>query len=60
MAGSWDYCRAVTRNGRRWIVDAHKDDGKRYIVESDEPLSAFLELGGDPAGAAKAKRSKSS
>jgi hypothetical protein len=26
------------------VVDAHKDDGKRYIVYSDELLSAFLEL----------------
>jgi hypothetical protein len=25
-------------------VDAHKNDGKRYIVHSDELLSAFLEL----------------
>jgi hypothetical protein len=33
--------------GCRWIVDAHKDDGKRYIVESDELLSAFLEVGKD-------------
>jgi hypothetical protein len=41
---SWGYCRAVTRDGWRWIVDAHKGDGKRYIVESDELLSAFLEL----------------
>jgi len=41
---SWGYCRAVTPHGWRWIVDAHKDDGKRYIVQSDELLSAFLEL----------------
>jgi hypothetical protein len=27
----------------RWIVDAHRD-GRRYIVHSDELLSAFLEL----------------
>jgi hypothetical protein len=26
------------------VVDAHKNDGKRYIVHSDELLSAFLEL----------------
>jgi len=26
-----------------WIVDAHKGEGKRYIVQSDELLSAFLE-----------------
>jgi len=29
---------------RRWVVDAHKNDGKRYIVQSDGLLSAFLEL----------------
>ena len=42
---SRDYCSAVTRNGWRWIVDAHKNDGKRYIVHSDELLSGFLALG---------------
>ena len=41
---SWGYCSAVTRDGWRWIVDAHKGDGKRYVVQSDEVLSAFLEL----------------
>jgi hypothetical protein len=41
---SWGYCSAVTRNGWRWVVDAHKGDGHRYIVESDDLLSAFLEL----------------
>jgi hypothetical protein len=39
---SWGYCSAVTHHGWRWIVDAHRDDGRRYIVESDELLSAFL------------------
>ena len=38
------YCSAVTRSGWRWILDAHKNDGKRYIVQSDELLSSFLEL----------------
>jgi hypothetical protein len=57
---SWGYCSAVTRDGWRWVVDAHKNDGKRNIVESDELLSAFLELEPTPAGAAEAKRSKSS
>ena len=42
---SWGYCSAVTRDGCRWIVDAHKNDGKRYIVQADELLTAFLELG---------------
>jgi len=36
---------AVDSNGRTiWIADAHRDDGKRYIVRADEKLSAFLEL----------------
>jgi hypothetical protein len=41
---SWGYCSAVTRDGWRWIVDAHRGDGRRYIVQSDELLTAFLEL----------------
>ena len=36
---------AVDSEGRTiWIVDAHRDDGKRFVVQSDEMLSAFLEL----------------
>ena len=32
-------------NGRTiWIVDAHRDDGKRFVVRADEKLTAFLEL----------------
>ena len=27
-----------------WIVDGHRDDGKRYVVRSEELLTAFLEL----------------
>jgi hypothetical protein len=27
-----------------WIVDAHRDDGKRYVVRADEKLTGFLEL----------------
>jgi hypothetical protein len=27
-----------------WIVDAHRDDGTRFIVHADEKLSAFVEL----------------
>jgi len=41
---TWGYCSAVTRHGWRWIVDATRGDGRRYIVESDELLNAFLEL----------------
>ena len=40
---SWGYCSAVTRDGWRWIVDAHRE-GHRYIVHSDELLSTFLAL----------------
>ena len=36
---------AVNREGRTiWIADAHRGDGKRYVVRSDEILTAFLEL----------------
>jgi hypothetical protein len=27
-----------------WIVDAHRDNGKRFVVRADEKLTAFLEL----------------
>jgi hypothetical protein len=27
-----------------WIVDAHRDDGKRFVVRADEMLTAFVEL----------------
>jgi hypothetical protein len=27
-----------------WIVDAHHDYGKRFVVRADEILTAFLEL----------------
>jgi hypothetical protein len=27
-----------------WIVDAHRGDGKRYVVHADEKLTAFLKL----------------
>lgn len=36
---------AVDACGRTiWIVDAHRDGGKRFIVRADEKLTAFLEL----------------
>ena len=41
---AWGYCSAFTQDGWRWILDAHQKDGRRYIVHSDELLSAFLEL----------------
>jgi hypothetical protein len=27
-----------------WIADAHRDDGKRFVVRADDKLSAFVEL----------------
>jgi hypothetical protein len=41
---SWDYFSANTRDHWRWIVYAHCDDGRRFIVHSDKLLSAFLDL----------------
>ena len=36
---------AVDSQGRTiWIVDAHRDDGRRFVVRADEKLTAFLEL----------------
>jgi hypothetical protein len=27
-----------------WIADAHRGDGKRFVVRADEKLTALLEL----------------
>jgi hypothetical protein len=27
-----------------FVADAHRDDGKRYVVHADEKLTAFVEL----------------
>jgi len=36
---------AVDSEGRTiWIADAHRGDGKRFVVRTDEILTAFLEL----------------
>jgi hypothetical protein len=36
---------ALDLEGRTiWIVDAHRGDGRRFIVRSDEILNAFVEL----------------
>jgi hypothetical protein len=42
---SYGYVSAGDSQGRTiWIVDAHRDDGKRSVVRADEILMAFLEL----------------
>ncbi|HEU5236322.1 MAG TPA: hypothetical protein VFU37_04225 [Pyrinomonadaceae bacterium] len=36
---------AIDSNGRTiWIVDAHRDDGNRFVVHADEKLTAFMDL----------------
>ena len=36
---------SVDSQGRTiWIVDAHRGDGKRFVVRADEILTAFREL----------------
>ena len=36
---------AIDSQGRTiWFVDAHRGDGKRFIVRADEKLTAFIEL----------------
>jgi len=27
-----------------WIADAHRGDGKRFVVRADEKLTTFVEL----------------
>ena len=35
----------IDSNGRTiWIADAHRGDGKRFVVHADELLTAFVEL----------------
>jgi hypothetical protein len=42
---SWGCVSAIDSNGRTiWIVNAHRDDGRRFVVHSDEILTAFVEL----------------
>jgi hypothetical protein len=41
----WGCVSAIDSNGRTiWIADAHRDDGKRFVVHADEKLTAFVEL----------------
>jgi precorrin-6B methylase 1 len=42
---SWGYTTVVDCTGRTlFSIDAHRDDGRRYVVRSDQLLTAFLEL----------------
>jgi hypothetical protein len=42
---SWGCVATVDSNGRTiFVADAHRDDGKRFVVHADEKLTVFLEL----------------
>jgi hypothetical protein len=42
---SWGCVSAIDSNRRTiWIADAHRDDGKRFVVHAEEKLTAFIEL----------------
>ena len=42
---SWGCVSAVDSEGRTiWIADAHRDDGKRFVVRADEMVTALVEL----------------
>jgi hypothetical protein len=42
---SWGCVAAIDSNGRTfWIADAHRDDGKRFVVRANDDLTAFVEL----------------
>ena len=36
--------RLIPTDERSGFADAHRDDGRRYVVHADEKLAAFLEL----------------
>jgi len=47
MKAGWSlgWVSAMDLEGRTiWIADAHRGDGKRFIVHADEMLTAFLDL----------------
>jgi len=42
---SWGCVSAIDREGRTiWIIDAHHDFGKRFVLRVDEKLTAFVKL----------------
>jgi precorrin-6B methylase 1 len=42
---SWGRVATINSHGQTiFFADAHRDDGKRFIVRADEKLSAFVEL----------------
>ena len=42
---AWGCVATVDSSGRTiFVADAHRDDGKRFVVHADEKLTAFVEL----------------
>jgi hypothetical protein len=42
---SWGCVSAIDSTGRTiWIADAHRGDGKRFVVQAGEKSTAFMEL----------------
>jgi hypothetical protein len=42
---SWGCVATVDREGRTiFVADAHRGDGKRFVVRAEEQLTAFVEL----------------
>ena len=53
---SWGCVSYINAGGRTiFVADAHRDDGRRYVVHSDEKLTAFLKHDEKPAAAPDAK-----
>jgi hypothetical protein len=45
VANSVNFALCIAHSGRTiWIADAHRDDGKRFVVHADEKLTAFVDL----------------
>jgi hypothetical protein len=41
---TWGHSTIQTHSGVLFVVDAQRGNGRRFIVRSDEKLTAFLEL----------------
>ena len=58
---SWGCVSALDSDGRTiWIADAHRDDGKRFIVRAEEKLTAFTELESAIRGVSSCNQDESS
>ena len=45
LGWSWGCVAVVDGEGRDiFVVDAHRNDGKRYVVRADDKLTAVLEI----------------